>query len=255
MRGLTAAEILDGWGAGRGLGPTRRALALLASAGAGDDVDRLAALPLGERDRLLLELRERTFGRPLDCRTACPQCGEELEASIETAALRGQDEEAVEGEDRRLGAGAEVAIGDLAVRLRPLTSADLLAVEGLSDFDGASRELARRSCRGLARAGAPVDVADLSAAELSALADHLAELDPGAEILLGLACAGCGHVWREPLDVASFFAAELDQAARELLAEVHLLAAAYGWREGDILALPAARRAAYLALIGGEGVA
>ena len=37
--------------------------------------------------------------------------------------------------------------------------------------------------------------------------------------------------------------------ARRLLGEVHRLARAYGWREHDVLALGAARRAAYLELV------
>ena len=35
--------------------------------------------------------------------------------------------------------------------------------------------------------------------------------------------------------------------------EVHVLARAYGWREPDIVALPAWRRAWYLGFIDGQG--
>jgi hypothetical protein len=42
--------------------------------------------------------------------------------------------------------------------------------------------------------------------------------------------------------------AELDGAARRLLAEIHRLAARYGWSEEAILSMPPARRRHYLAL-------
>lgn len=64
------------------------------------------------------------------------------------------------------------------------------------------------------------------------------------------ACAGCGNPWEVAFDAASFFAAELGVQARRSLSEVATLARAFGWSEAAILALPAARRRAYLDLVG-----
>ena len=55
--------------------------------------------------------------------------------------------------------------------------------------------------------------------------------------------------WDARLRVAVFPLAEVEALASRLLWEVHDLAAAYGWRESDILALSAARRAAYLQMV------
>ncbi len=52
------------------------------------------------------------------------------------------------------------------------------------------------------------------------------------------------------LDIGRFLWREVSVAARRMLAEVHLLASAYGWAERDILALCPVRRAAYLELAG-----
>jgi hypothetical protein len=51
-------------------------------------------------------------------------------------------------------------------------------------------------------------------------------------------------------DAGSLLWEEIDARARALLAEVHQLAAAYGWSEGQILALSDRRRAVYLDLVG-----
>ena len=51
------------------------------------------------------------------------------------------------------------------------------------------------------------------------------------------------------LDVGEFLWAEVRQAAMRLLEDVHALAWAYGWREADLLAMPAQRRAFYLARV------
>jgi hypothetical protein len=42
---------------------------------------------------------------------------------------------------------------------------------------------------------------------------------------------------------------ELNAAATRLLHDVHTLASAYGWSEGDILAMSEARRARYVAMV------
>ena len=55
---------------------------------------------------------------------------------------------------------------------------------------------------------------------------------------------------RSALDVPGLVWDEVDAVARRLVDEVHALASAYGWAERDILAMGAARRAAYLARVG-----
>ncbi len=82
------------------------------------------------------------------------------------------------------------------------------------------------------------------------MAAALSEVDPQADIRLDLTCAVCGHAWAAPFDVPAHVWADVDACARGLLAEVHALAQAYGWREEDILALSPARRHFYLEAIG-----
>lgn len=246
MPALSAADVLELWSAGMAGDPVVRALSLLAAASGDASPAELAELALGEINRRTLELRAKALDRPLECRTACPACGEELEVEIDPGDLRW---------DQRPAPRQQGAAGELEAELRPVRAADLLAVHRADDPEAAALALAERCVANLRRGGEEVAVGDLTEGELAQLSRLLAEADPAAEVLLELRCAACGHVWPEPLDLASFFLTELDQLARELLAQIHLLARAYGWRESDILALPARRRAAYLELLAREGAA
>jgi hypothetical protein len=62
-------------------------------------------------------------------------------------------------------------------------------------------------------------------------------------------CEADVTVWFDP---GAFFIGELRQRWGMLLEEVHLLASHYRWTEGEILALPARRRAVYAELIAEE---
>jgi hypothetical protein len=77
----------------------------------------------------------------------------------------------------------------------------------------------------------------------------MAELDPQSDVELSLSCPNCGHAWRAPLDIASYFWSEVEAWAQRLLLEVHQLARGYGWSERDILAMSARRRRAYLEML------
>jgi hypothetical protein len=95
----------------------------------------------------------------------------------------------------------------------------------------------------------PVTAADLPDAMVSAVAASIAEHDSRAELVLDLACPACERRWTRVLDVARFVWSELTTRAQQIVADVHTLARAYGWSEGDIIAMSDARRAAYLQLV------
>ena len=99
-----------------------------------------------------------------------------------------------------------------------------------------------------ARGQEQLDAEALPAETLEVVASRMAALDPQADVRLALDCPGCGHRWEPELDVAGHVLAEIDAHATRLLAEVHGLARAYGWSEGDILALSPRRRRRYLEL-------
>ena len=72
----------------------------------------------------------------------------------------------------------------------------------------------------------------------------LEALDPLAVVTLESTCPACGNPDVPVLDLLDCAWTVVEAHARRLLGEVHRLARAYGWREHDVLALGAARRAA-----------
>src|SRR5215213_6646242 len=206
MRALTSERLLEVWERGLDHGSTVRALALLSAAEPEVAWEDLGALPLGERDRRLLALREEMLGRGIDGVAYCPACGEPLDIALDARELRSVAEPGPRLE--------RVSRDGLDLRFRPANSHDLLAAERYPGVEEARRLLAERCLLEARREDRSVAVADLSEEEVKALAAGMAEADPGAELLLDLRCPACGHAWVDCLDFASFFWAELDVQAR-----------------------------------------
>jgi len=237
MQGLDGTDVLRLYERGHALGPVEKGLLLLERAWPQAEPGHRAALPLGERDRLLLALRASTFGSEAPVRAACPGCGSELEAGFDLRRLL----EAVPGGDDPF-AGGTFRHANRDFRYRPPGSADLLAAMA-AGADGGLRLLAR--CIENDGDDAPYDEAGVRRAFAAAVADA----DPLVEVELELACAGCGHSWSEIFDVVAYFWREIEAHARRLFLEIHALASAYGWSEEQILALSPARRRVYLGMV------
>jgi len=188
----------------------------------------------------------------------CPACGERLELGLRLAELIATPEalEALEAPDRPdlldapRGSEGELLAGDVALRFRLPTPADLWAASSAPDADAAAAVLLRRCVLSAVRGGAPVPVAELPSEVIDALDAALGRHDPHADLRLATACASCGHSFELVIDPGELYWAELAERAQRLLYEVHRLARAYGWTEGEILRLDPARREAYLELVG-----
>jgi hypothetical protein len=245
MRALRGKLLLAAWEAGaRGHEP-RRPLALLAAALPATPPAALSAMPVAARDLELLRLRALTFGPELAVFGTCPACGERLEFTLDAGELAA-----------RLAAAAGASPAEWTedghcYRLRPVTTDDLLATLAVSDPDAAQALL-------LARCLGPIVNHDSERALLSPLPSsyppsvvkRFEELHADAELRCAVDCPACSARHVHDFDIARFLWREVTVAARRLLAEVHALAAAYGWGERDIMALSPLRRAVYLELAG-----
>ncbi len=223
--------------------PARRALALLAAACPDHSPDEVATLSIGERDWRLLTLREWMFGAQLVSTANCPDCGERLEWTINAADLRVAKQSEASGE-------LSLKLDPYRVRFRLPNTLDLAAVSNCEDTAIAREILFGRCLSATRRGDDEIAVADLPPEVAEAVVKRMAEADPQADMRLDLACPGCGHRWQALFDIESFFWSEISAWAQRILAEVHTLASAYGWRESDILNLSAWRRRFYLDLVG-----
>ena len=233
MRGLDAERIILLSERGADLPPARRALLLLATAFPDAPDEALLRLAVGTRDRLLMRLRARLLGDALTARQRCVGCGEDFEIEF-TADQIGL---APSPQDERL---PEAPAGSLRYRrrdfeVRAVCVEDMIAAEGAEGVEAARALLAERT--------AP----EAPAAARRRLAETLEALDPAADTVLEAACPDCGAEQELRLDPAAFVWEELAARAPRILRDVAELARIYHWSEREILAMPASRRAFYLA--------
>lgn len=243
MGALSAAQLLEVWERGRHASLGERALLLLGAAESDMALEHIGALSIGRRDATLLKLRAQTFGDRLAGLSACPQCGEQLEMDFTVA-------------DILLPSPADIppeltlVTGDYRVVFRLPNGFDVAALGREEAGPAAERQLLQRCIVEVSQGHEARCVVELPEEVIDAIASHMAEADPQAEIALALTCPACGAQWQALFDIVAFFWREIDAWAMRILHEVHVLASTYGWSEQDILALSPWRRQFYLELIG-----
>ena len=242
MRGLTAADLLGVYEQGRRVGGARRALVMLEASGDAPDPGPLASISVGERNSMLMRLREATFGPEVHGVATCPGCGERLEVSFNVGDA--DRSESGHSNDWRL-----LEADGFEIRYRLPTASDLVAVEGLPEGADGRRVLIER-CVEVRRVGRRRSASGLPSALIERVGEEIARADPEAIADVQLACPSCGQEHAVMFDIAAFLWSEIEARAPRLLTEVHELASAYGWGEGEILALSPWRRRAYLEMVG-----
>ncbi len=239
MRTPTPGQLLDAWDTAVPLRCVDRCEVLLAAARDDEEPDR-SEDTVGERDRRLVELRQRLFGRTIHAVESCTACGLAHDLELSTATLlatpRAREPEVVRA-------------GDVTVTCRPLRPDDVAAAgAAATTLQQARTLLLSRAVVSVHRDGQPLTVGELPEEAVEAVAAALAEADPLAGVNLPLTCEDCGHAWTATLDIADYLWREVDSWATRTLREVAVLARAYGWTERDVLALPPQRRRRYLEL-------
>ena len=240
--------LLQVWETSCGEHPIRRALALLDAAWPRPDLDSWARAPIGHRDAWLLDLHRVLFGAEIATTTRCPRCHERLDI-----AFRAEDVGLPPPTEPHAPAGAfRLSADGYEVDYRLPTSEDLLAVTAQAvDPESVAAGLLDRCILAAKRRGRAVATAALPEPVVASLAAGVQAADPGVEIRVALACEDCGYAWEIDFDPVLHVAAELDDWAQRLLAEVHSLARAYGWAERDIVAMSPLRRQIYLDMVRG----
>jgi hypothetical protein len=242
--GLSTSALLDVWERGLTAPPLLRALYLLASARPESSPEQLKELPIGQRDKRLMEIRESLFGAHLTCLTACPKCSEKLEIELDLAQMRSTEAAAPPDGLHSL------TLEHCEVQFRLPNSADMLLLADLSDAGQARSLLFERCVQQATRAGQFIPASQLPETVVNSIASRMAQIDPQADIQIELVCPACAQQWSTPFDIASYLWSEINTWAIRILRDVHQLARAYGWREDDILAISPLRRQFYLDLIG-----
>lgn len=253
---MTAVELLNLWERGLGQAPAQRALSLLEAACPGLECGELERLTVGQRDAHLAQLRQWTFGPRWNGVADCPQCQSRVELDFNllefyAPALVDPPRQAVSGELLTARSNGWQAT------FRLPGSGDLAAITALPDSQQARQALLQRCLVAVhsvhnpdAPAAQAVSIERLPDGLLEAIEARMLEADPLAEVFIEVVCPDCAQRWNVLLDVCAYFWSEIQSWAVRTLRDVHLLARAYGWSEGEILALSPGRRQAYLTLLG-----
>jgi hypothetical protein len=235
--------MLSVWERASGQSAVERVLALLAAACPEQTPEELARLSIGRRDRLLLTLREWTFGSRLLGRVPCQSCGEALELTFNVSDICAPEAE--------ISDALTLKLNGYEVYFRLPNSQDLFAISDSEDVSDGKQRLLARCLLGVTQGGEQGALDGLPEHVQEAVAQRMAEADPQSDVQLQLSCPECGHEWLAAFDIVSYFWSEINTWAHRILREVHMLAAAYGWREEEILAMTPRRRHIYLEMVGG----
>jgi hypothetical protein len=210
----------------------------LGMAGDGGDLDEVRALSLAERDWLLLQLHQRSFGADIAGEVRCPSCQGLNEIRFAARDLLEAPPAAADAVAVPLPSGGTAMV-------RRATAADHEFFWASAAHGTAAQQEAALS-RLVVSSGDPASTGtDLGEADRREVAQAL-EASVPEPIALDLICQECGHRFDAPFDPAAFVVAEVLAHSRMLLNDVHTLARAYHWSERDILQLPIGRRLAYL---------
>lgn len=234
-------KLINIWETGYAHSPIRRAMALLEGACAGEQPPPFEKLSIGQRNNLLLTLREQLFGAQLESIVTCPACTESLEINFSTSSIKAESLN-VNNDP------VSVDFGDYHLLYRLPNSEDLSLLEDIDDA-GIIRDKLLEWCL--------LDISTNSGAKkihkddipdeiLNRLLDKMEQDDPMSTIQLSIICPACNHQWLSQLDILSYLWSELGSWAYQTLQDVHQLASLYGWSENEIFSISSLRRQTYL---------
>lgn len=250
MRPLSALELLKVWEQGRDRNPVCRAMMILLAACPEMSEKAVLELSIGQRDKSLLTLREWTFGPQIIGLATCPNCEEKVELSFNAGDIIPGSEAGCKEELLICEEGLVINVDNFEVSFRLPNCRDLLCATVCKDISDSLHQLTEQCILEARHEGKEISAKALPEYVVEAAANQMAELDPGADILLELTCPSCTHSWHAPFDIVSYLWAEINNWAYRTLNEVHIIASAYGWKETDILAMSPWRRQLYLEMIG-----
>lgn len=237
IRCPSTGELISTWEGGLGRPGHERALLLLGRVLPGAPEGDLARWNVGRRDAVLFQLRRMLFGEGFNSVACCPHCLAEVELTFAVSDIWRDDERSAEG------AGL-LEVDGFHVSYRVPGSTDLEAACHMSTVDSARQCLLDRCVLSVAPEGR-----ELTEAVEAAVVAAIAARDPDADRRIGVVCQECGESWEEIFDIATWLSHEIGAFVRRIVREVHSLAAAYGWREEDILAMSPTRRQLYLNIL------
>ena len=202
-------------------------------------------LSMGQRDKLLIRLREMTFGPVFLGLTTCPGCNVRLEMSFLGSEIA-PPENILDNDPKE---DLKLDESGYEIEFRIPNSLDVRSIYGVKDLSEAKRILLDLCIRSACYGSVEIPTSQIPVEVLDSVVDGMGEADPEGDIQISLSCGSCGHKWQMTFDILHFFWAEINASAHLIAHDVHRLARAYGWSEFEILNLSHRRRKIYLDMV------
>ena len=243
MKPFSEHDLLNIWERGLGLHPIDQALVMLDIADTNERSKELMNLSIGQRDMLLMKLRQLTMGSHAAGKSQCPHCNEQVEFDIDLAEL--SRAHAMDAPAR------EFTFEEKGYRLfgKVPDSLDIAAAAQCNDELSARYILLQRCILKAEYEGDNITWDEVPEDIIFSFSEETLRTDPMAEVQFSVSCPTCSYQWPEVFDIVSYFWSEISDYVKRLLRDVHLLARVYGWSEADILAMSPNRRRIYMEMI------
>jgi len=214
-------------------------------------------LLVGDRQYLMLKLREITFGERVQATVTCPwpDCGGGVDISfnisdipIKDASLTSPIHEfklsaIAEGDPHIIwfrlpnGADQEALSGQL-IQNQAVATTQLLwrCIQRIDDIEGPDIEYVR----------------SLPTHTRVQIEQRMQALGPDVELTMEAVCPECDRSFSIPFDLQEFFFDELKTSRELLLREIHYLAFHYHWGEQEIMSMTRDKRQQYIDILAEE---
>jgi hypothetical protein len=195
-------------------------------------------LSASDRDALLAALHRARWGDRVVSSLACAACREPYDLSFDLSALQQRLDDAGRAMGGTAGTQGPRTLRDIdGTCLRLPTGAQEEAAAQLGAEAGRVR-----LATSIAGDDAPIDPGRLSV--------RLEALAPLIDVDLEACCAECGHAQVVRFDLQSFVLQRILDERDGVIADMHALAAGYGWSLAEIVSLPRSLRRAFAQRLG-----
>lgn len=218
------------------------------------------SLLVGDRDYLVLKLRQITFGNKVEATLVCPnpECEEKIDINFDTREIPIKQGK-ISSRFFTTKLPKKTAFKDdggknqyqVEFRLPNGGDQEELASLALKNETEAVNKLFSRCIRRIGRL-TKIDeslVQKLSIPAREKIEKTMKELAPQVDPEMEAVCPGCNTVFPFPFNMAQFFLNEINMNLDQLYQEVHFLAFYYKWSEAEILAMTQKKRRKYLELL------
>ncbi len=240
---LGAADLLEFWERAGTRSPHHFAQALLELALPESDRVELFALSIGERDRLLCQLRQSWFGSEFESSNACDTCQTPIEANLNLSELCNSISAAQ--------TKGEISWKNKDIPIQAPCCSDALEWEDQESSN--NTQLIEAACRHfflgkiVSNSLPKSEIEDLQKDSDfgSAIETKLEEIDPFASVWIEMQCPECQAQQSYQFDPVFLLRYDIRKWVENMMEDIHLLASRYAWKEADIVRLPSNRRIWY----------